>query len=245
MKKVILSTVLASTMMWSTASFANDGQGIDLPGQFSGTVTGASQYIFRGITQSDEAPAIQGSLDWNHDSGVYLGTWGSNVDFNDGDESSVEIDVYGGVNFSASGFDFGVGLIHYMYPGADSSLDYDYTEVTASVGRDFGVASATGSFFYSPDYFAGSGDSYYYNLALSAPITALPGGLTFNAAVGHQSIDDEAAYGTPDYVDWNVGLGATVEGFDLSLSYKDTDLSRTECADGCDGAVIFTISRTL
>ncbi len=58
----------------------------------SANVGFVSEYSFRGIAQSDEHPALQGGFDVSHSSGLYAGIWGSNVDFNDGDQASVEVD---------------------------------------------------------------------------------------------------------------------------------------------------------
>ncbi|MBT6088025.1 MAG: hypothetical protein HOH20_00460, partial [Rhodospirillaceae bacterium] len=88
-------------------------QDSSLPGAFSGNVTLTSDYVFRGFTQANEDPAIQGGLDWESGTGLYLGTWGSNVNFGDGDEASVELDVYGGYAGEGDGFTYDVGFIYY------------------------------------------------------------------------------------------------------------------------------------
>ena len=62
----------------------------------TGTVTAVSDYDFRGITQTAQDPALQGSIDYTHSSGFYLGAWGSNVDFGDCCDENVEVDVYAG-----------------------------------------------------------------------------------------------------------------------------------------------------
>ena len=201
-------------------------------GEFSGNVGLVSDYAFRGISQSDESPALQGGVDYSHDSGFYAGLWGSSVDFNDGDEASVEADIYAGF---AGAFDNGiawdVGAIHYMYPGADSSLDYDFTEAAVSLGYDFGVAVISGAFNYSPDFFGGSGDATYTAAYLDVP---LPHSFSVSAHLGHQTIED-----TPDYTDWSLGIGYNWNAFDFSLKYVDTSLDEpSECADGCDSRII-------
>jgi uncharacterized protein (TIGR02001 family) len=62
----------------------------------TGTVTVVSDYDFRGITQTSQDPALQGSIDYSHDSGFYVGAWGSNVDFGDCCDENVEVDIYAG-----------------------------------------------------------------------------------------------------------------------------------------------------
>lgn len=211
------------------------------PGDFSATVGFATDYTFRGISQTDENPAIQGSIDWAHESGVYLGVWGSNVDFNDGDEAQLEMDFYGGIAGEVSGITWDVGVIYYAYPGADDDLDYDYVEGKGALGYDFGVASVEGSVFYSPEYFGDSGDAVYAQFATAVP---LPYGFGVNGLVGYQWIDENATFGVPDYLTWTIGLTYSLEGFDFALSYVDTDLSSSECNDICDARAMFAVSRS-
>lgn len=210
--------------------------------EISANVGMVSEYSFRAIAQSDEAPAIQGGFDLSHSSGLYAGVWSSSVDFNDGDEAHIETDLYAGYSGAVSGVNYDVGVIYYAYPGADSDLDYDFVEAAVSVGYDFDLFAVSASFNYSPDYFAGSGDAQYYAAAVDVP---LPHDFSLSAHVGRQNIEDNAAFGVEDYTDWSLGLGYTYNGFDFGLTYLDTDLDEpTECADGCSERVIFSISKT-
>ncbi len=203
----------------------------------SGNAGLVTDYVFRGISQSDEGPAVQGGFDVTHSSGFYAGVWGSNVDFNDGDEASVEIDYYLGYSNEFQGFNYDLGVLYYSYPGAESDLDYDFVEFSGALGYDFDVAALSGSINYSPDFFGSTGDAFYYAAALDVP---LPYDLSFTAHAGHQTIDE----GT-DYTDWSLGLGYAIAGFDLSLAYYDTDLDEPdECADGCSERVVFGVSRS-
>ncbi|PZQ43613.1 MAG: hypothetical protein DI551_11800 [Micavibrio aeruginosavorus] len=196
-----------------------------------------SDYVFRGISQSDEGPALQGGFDASHSSGLYAGVWGSNVDFNDDDEASVELDFYAGFASEYQGFTYDLGVIYYAYPGADSDLDYDFWEVKAGLGYDFDVVAVDGSINYSPEFFGETGDAVYYAAGLSVP---LPYDFSANAHAGYQTIDDGE-----DYTDWSLGLGYTVAGFDLSLTYTDTDLDEPEeCADGCSDRIVFGVSKS-
>lgn len=209
---------------------------------FSANVGFVSQYSFRGITQSDEQPALQGGFDVAHESGVYAGIWGSNVDFNDGDEASVEVDFYAGFSNSVDHLNYDVGLIYYAYPGADSDLDYDFWEASFALGYDFDVFAASASVNYSPEYFGDSGDAFYYGANVDVP---LPADITLSGHLGYQDIDDEVAFGVKDYIDWSLGLGYSFKGFDFSLAYVDTNLDEpSECSDGCDAKIIFGISRS-
>lgn len=210
--------------------------------EVSANVALVTEYSFRGIAQSNEGPAVQGGFDLTHGSGLYAGVWASNVNFNDGDEAHVEVDVYAGFSNSVGKFNYDVGAIYYAYPGADSSRNYDFYELAASVGYDFDLFAVSASYNYSPEYFADSGDAHYYAAAVDVP---LPHDFSLSGHVGHQDIDDEVAFGVDDYTDWSVGLGYNFKGFDLSLTYLDTNLDEpSECADGCEERVMFSISRS-
>lgn len=237
--KLLACGVVVSAALWPSLAHATTDA---FDAEISANVGFMSEYSFRGIAQSDEHPVLQGGFDVAHSSGLYAGIWGANVDFNDGDEASVELDIYGGYSGSLDKLSYDVGLIYYAYPGADSSLDYDFIEGSVAVGYDFDVFSASASINYSPEYFADSGDAFYYAAAVGVP---LPYDLTLTGHVGYQTIDDNAAFGVPDYTDWSVGLDYNLAGFDLSLQYVDTDLDEPgECADGCGSRVIASVSRS-
>jgi uncharacterized protein (TIGR02001 family) len=228
----ILSTVAALTCL-ATPAFAADSP-------FTGNVALTTDYVFRGISQSNEEPTIQGGMDWvGADSGLYAGVWGSGVDFTD---ATTEIDFYGGISKTVDDLTWDLGAIYYYYPGADDSRNYDFWELAAAVGYDFNFMQVAASLNYSPDYFASSGDAWYPAVNVSVP---LPKGFSANAGYAYQWIDDNAAFGTADYGTWSVGVGYDIEGFNLGLKYIDTDLNETsECADGCGARVVFTVSRS-
>lgn len=219
------------------------------PGTFSGNVALTNEYYFRGISQTDDAPAIQGGFDYNVDLdenfSLYAGVWGSNVDFNEAppvDGATIEIDFYGGITTSIAdtGISLDVGFIYYTYPGADSSLNYDFWEIQTALGYDFGLASVTGSINYSPENFGKSGSAVYYKLGVDVPV--LKDKATLSAYVARQTIQDNAAFGVPDYTEWNVSVGTSIAGFDVSLAYSDTDVSPE--GDGNGPAGLLTISRS-
>jgi len=207
---------------------------------FTGNVALTTDYVFRGISQGNEEPTIQGGMDWNDaDTGLYAGLWGSGVDFSD---ATTEIDAYAGIKGTTDDILWSLGAIYYYYPGADDSKNYDFWELATSVGYDFKFMQATASLNYSPDYFGGSGDAWYPALNVTAPLTH---GFTVNAGLAHQWIDKNAKFGTDDYTTWSAGVGYDWEGFNFGLKYYDTNLSEpTECADGCSQRVVFTVSRS-
>ena len=219
-----------------------------VPGTFSANIALTSEYLFRGISQTDDAPAIQGGLDYEvglGDSGVkgYLGIWGSNVDFNEGDAdgATMEADLYGGLrgDLGKTGIGWDLGFIYYAYPGADSSLNYNFVEVQGALSYDFGPAAASLSLNYSPDNFGESGDAYYTKLGVDVPVGKY---LTLSAYGARQMIDKEAVFGAPDYWEWNFSGAVNVAGFDLSLAYSDTDIPNA--SDSAGPTVIFTVARS-
>ena len=113
----------------------------------SANVSFASDYIWRGMTQSD-GPAIQGGFDYASDGGFYAGIWGSNVNFNDGAGS--ELDYYFGYGFDMGSVGVDVGYLAYDYPDNDSDLDFEEIYVGLSMG-DLGLLYASG-IDGAPDY---------------------------------------------------------------------------------------------
>ncbi len=241
LKKHLIGGIAAAAVisMAATTATAED----DFPGEFSANVAYTTDYVFRGISQTDDGPGIQGGFDWSHESGIYLGTWASNVDFDGAGE--IEMDWYGGYASEFNGVSYDIGALYYQYPGAeDNGASFDFVEVYGSVGYDFEVIAIGADIAYSPDFFADSGDAFYFGGTASIP---LPAGFGLDGGFHRQTIDKNLAFGTPNYNTWDVGLTYTLVGFDLDLRYVDTDLSDAECFSGsnlCDAQVVFTVSRS-
>lgn len=221
------------------------------PGEFSANIGLVSEYYFRGISQTDDAPAVQGGFDWSATVdegtgiGVYLGVWGSNVDFNEAagvDGATIEVDYYGGLtgNIGDTGLSWDIGFIYYTYPGAAGSLDYDFVEAQGALSYDFGIASATASLNYSPENFGNSGAAFYPKLGIDVPVGKY---LTLSGHVAKQYIDDNATFGVPDYVEYGIGATVNLVGFDVNLTWSDTDMSEAECGDAC-GMFLLSVSRS-
>jgi len=210
-------------------------------GGFSATITGTSDYRFRGISQTNNDPAVQGSIDWASDSGFYLGAWGSNIDF----AEDIEVDLYGGYAFETEGgLGVDVSAVYYAYPGDDTDPEIDYWEFFLKLSHTFNTVTWSGQLAFSPNFFGETGTGIYAGTGLSVPINDW---LSADANIGWQSvedIDDVAGSGFP-YVDWNVGLTATWENFSFDVRYIDVNLSEAQCgADICDATVVATISYT-
>ncbi|NQV84578.1 MAG: hypothetical protein HQ494_12235 [Rhodospirillales bacterium] len=219
---------------------AEEAKGL-IPGDFTSNFGVFSNYTFRGISQTGDEPAIQGGIDYsiglNKDVSLYLGVWGSNVDFSDSDDASVEMDWYGGFSGAYKGVDVSLGVIYYSYPGALDSANYDFFEGNIALGYAINDKVSLG-FGYNgtSENFGKSGSAHYFNGSVSyaVPISAVD--LTFDANIGHQSIEKEAVFGVPDYWDWKIGASlALTKNIALNAFYTDTDITATECgSENCD-----------
>ena len=195
--------------------------------EVSGSITLTSDYLFRGISQTDGKPALQGGVEWAHDSGFYVGTWGSSISWlADSDpeiSSQLELDGYVGYrgDFGDSGFGYDVGAVHYWYPGSYPAgfNKADTTELYAGVS--WNILSAKYSYavtdlFGIPDS-DGSG-----NLDIGVGWEFAPS-WSLNGAVGKQWVAGSA--GTATYAFWSAGIGKSFDnGFDIALNFNDNDL---------------------
>ena len=201
-------------------------------GSFSGSVSLINNYLFRGIEQSGSNPALQGDIGYTQPIGpinLSVGAWGSNVDFNDGDEASVELDYTFGLSGEVSKVSWGVGGIYYNYPGADSSLNYDFWEVYGTLGYDFKVFAADIGINYSPENFGSSGDAVYYSGNISVPVGKH---LDLGVHLGYQTIDDSVAFGVDDYFHYEISATTNIASVDLKLAWDGTDLDDAEADTG-------------
>lgn len=208
-----------------------------------------SDYIFRGISQTQGDPAIQGGLDVAHESGLYIGTWASNVDF--GGEASMELDYYAGFTSNITeDIAYDLGWIKYEYPG-DGDEDLNFSEYYASLsayGATLGAA-------YSNDL-AGRDSTLYtyvgyeYTLPYEIGLALQYGNYDFKDDI---FLDSAGVASEDSYNDWSIGLTRTLAGLDFGLTYTDTSLSDSECkgfaaggkSDYCDANFVLSVSKTL
>ncbi len=221
------------------AQAAEEPELINLPGSFSGSFGFFTDYRFRGVSQNDEDLALHGSLDWSHEMGFYLGAWASNVDF--GDSAQSEVDIYAGVAREYWGVTFDIGGIYFTYPGALESLRLDYFEYMFGMSTEFPLISMGATIYYTPEFTGGFGNATYVSYDAEVPLVSR---LAMTGHFGYQWITDNAGAERPDTLDWSIGATYATHGFDLSLTYIDTDLTVAKCAKGCDGEVVFGISRS-
>jgi len=231
----VVSIAMVALALSTTASASDQVENkkrIDV----SGNVTLISDYKFRGISQTDGGPAIQGALDLDFGNGFYLGTWGSNVDF----ANSLELDYYGGFRGKISeslGFD--IGYLYYDYP---STPDEDpYAEVYGKLdfsGFTIGLA-------FSDDYYLESGKFLYTSAEYATELN----GFGFNFHLGYNAFDRDTFLGgaSDSYLDYSAGVGREWVGLEWNLSLVDTNLNRGECfgEDWCDLSAVLSLSKSL
>ena len=238
--KQLSALCLAGTML-TASSLAMAWESEDGQHSTSASVALATDYVWRGYSQTDGDPAISGSFDYAHSSGFYLGTWASNVDF--GDDASVEIDLYGGFasEFGDSGVGYDVGVLRYFYDGED----YDWTEVYASLSYSYfsvGVA-------HSDNVYDTSKDGTYYTLGFDYD---LPYDIALSAGVGYYDYERGAVDLNEDHTDYRIGLSKDFAGFGFDLTYTAMDDDGEDQYDRDNGGrdqgdstVVFSISKSM
>jgi len=196
--------------------------GVQAGGSASIAVT--SDYVWRGVSQTDSGPALQGGVSYKHESGFYMGLWGSNVDFGSGSDANIETDISAGFSGeTATGLGYDFGAVRYLYPG---SGDLNMTELYAGVS--YGIAGAKVN--YDPD-----NQNVYYEGALTFELPE-EFGLVLHAGYYHFDAGDSV-------VDWKLALTKSWYGFDFELAYTDTDLNKNEAGDSADGRVFLSASK--
>lgn len=208
--------------------------------EVSGTFGFTSDYRSRGISQTAGDAAIQGSLDAGFDNGVYIGAWGSNVDF--GDDANLEVDYYIGygsdINDSLS---YDVSFNYYTYPGYDAA-DSDYAELIG--GLYFGDLAAT--FAFANDY-ANLGESAQY-VALDYSIV-INDDISIDLHAGHSFGDYWGKADIEDYQDMSVTVSGSAMGLDLSAALLANNIDSADETDSGafrnDSTLILSVSRSL
>jgi uncharacterized protein (TIGR02001 family) len=204
-------------------------------GDVSVNVGVVTNYLFRGVTQTDDKPAVQGGIDWAHDSGFYVGTWLSNVDFEgdftdvDGNtgtfDANYELDLYAGYDFDlGDDWSLGVNGIYYAYPdsevtgnvASDDAEDIDYAEIGVSGGWRFLSAGVQYTVWGDVDDGAFTDGDIYYNLGSEFD---LGDGYGLAAAIGYYDFD-----AADEYTHWHIALTKDAGDFgSFSFNYEQTD----------------------
>ena len=231
---------------FDTASKAQD-EAEDTPAlTVSGAATLTSDYRFRGVSQSDEGMAVQGGITISHESGFYVGAWGSNLaGWGTFGGANMELDLIAGYKFGVGEGTLDTGIVWYMYPSGASETDFAelYAKLSGTVGGlglTAGVAyapkqQALGNWFPvgAPADPGDKEDNLYLSGDAAYGIDGAP--ITLKAHIGYS--DGNPGLGpngtsvapTGTYFDWSLGADIVpISGITLSVSYIDTDISEAE-----------------
>jgi uncharacterized protein (TIGR02001 family) len=176
----------------------------------SANVAMTSNYVWRGMSQTGDSPAIQGGFDVDY-KGFYAGVWGSNVEFG---SASMEIDAYMGYAGEIESFSYDVGYVQYMYPNQMDALSFG--ELYLGLGYDFGVASIGAKYYLGVDTHNTNPTSDWepenaWEVSASAP---LPSDFSIDATYG--DYDSFGSY-------YLVGVNKSFGKFDFTLAYTAND----------------------
>jgi uncharacterized protein (TIGR02001 family) len=253
----LLKLVAVSVLFGAGVTTVNAADIINIPGiTTTGNVTLSTDYRFRGISQTSNNPAIQGAINFNHESGLYAGVWGSNIDGFGTAEMDATLGYATKLNLIpnvTSTLD--VGYIRYGYFGSGDSApgneQPDYNEVFAKLGFSDAIVKGdnlVGGVNYSNEYFNNSNDFWYLSANYTAPLAdtgfGLVAGVGYNAfknkkmmlrAVGGDGNDD-------NYIDYKVGANFGVQGLTGELAWVDNNIDSSDKIH--DGTVQFSLSKS-
>lgn len=241
------NTLLAATALAACAvSSAGFGQTQSVH-SLTGNATVASDYRFRGVSQTFRGPAFQGGFDYAHASGFYMGNWNSNVSgISYPNGAGVEMDFYGGFKKSFGDVGFDVGYLYYFYPSAravsatlgnrkfdnqefyvGASWKWISAKVNYSTSNYFGLDGVMARSFFAhrdtgvalPDRGRSRG-SMYYDLSINYEVVPK---LTLNAHVGRTDVKN---YGELDYTDYKLGATYDLNGWLLGAAWVSTNANK-------------------
>ena len=240
---LIAASLIAASAFAATPAFADE---TDPPSDvtITGTAAVASQYRFRGLSQSNNQPVIQGSMTISHSSGLYVSVWGSSASSNNFIDSPIdiggtEIDVYGGFakELGSSGVKVDVGVYGYIYPGSKNLLvsnginqNANYYEVYGSLAKTFGPATAKVGVYYAPpqkvfnlNFSSPTRNNTYVYAELSSGIPGTP--LALHGHLGHTGGGFDYF---KQYIDYSVGVSYTWKALTLDASLVGTNISKSD-----------------
>lgn len=234
MKKSLIALALVSA--FAAPAFAEEAAPAAATPALTANVGVVSNYVFRGISQSQHQPALQGGVDYAHSSGLYVGLWGSSIEWTDRKDfqihkgNGVELDVYGGYKGSVGDFGYDVGAIRYYYPGEfQSAAGVTANTTEAYIGGSWKIVSLKYNHVISNSIFNWGGTtadtksqgSNYTDLTVTYPVDE-----TFNLIghLGRQNIKNTVASGLPaSYTDWKLAATKDVGFGVVGLAYTGSN----------------------
>ncbi|GGW78801.1 TorF family putative porin [Alteromonas halophila] len=231
-KKALVALALGSSGLMITAPAS---------AELSANVSVTNNYIWRGLTQTTNEAAVQGGIDYAHESGFYAGTWASNVQYGADDVYSYEHDLYFGYSGSAGDFTYDVGYLYYNY---DKEAEFDFSEIYGSIG----YMNFSATLFLLADTEADEGPGQDFGFAEASYISldyAIPleSGVEIGLHVGHHEGDFAEAFNglTDSYNDWAVSVAK--DGFTFAVTGTDMDSDMPAAMGGYDNDEIkFVVS---
>jgi uncharacterized protein (TIGR02001 family) len=210
-------------------------------------VTVVSDYRYRGISQSNFKPAIQGGFDYAHESGFYIGNWNSSISWisdaaSQGGANNVsapiEMDFYAGIKkeLIGEGFASDLGVLQYYYPTSglpSGATNPNTTEIYAAQNFTFGPVTGFAKFSYAATTlfgFTNSTGSYYPDLTVNYDTGIW--GLALNAHIGYQYVAGNVQGSKPNqtnsslysYTDYKLGVTKDFGGgLSLAAAYISTN----------------------
>jgi len=248
-KKHLFALGLAAVMA-SPAIAADDIMPPSDDSAFSvtGNVALTSEYFFRGFSQSNDAPAVQGGLNLNYKINdmftATAGVWMSSIDSGIGN-GGVEFDPF--VSLAIAPMDdltVNLASTWFMYPSTNNAgSEPDWWEGSVGATYNWGLFTTGVMYAYSPDFNLNSGTAHYINGKVVVPL----GYVDLSGAIGKQYIEKNAAFGAKDYMDWKIAAGAKLWGLDLELAYLETNLKQAfpngQTQAAIEPTFIFTVTK--
>lgn len=185
-------------------------------GELGGTATVTSEYVYRGQALSDGNPALQGGVDYEHDSGLFVGAWASTIDLeNAGGRRDVELVWYAGYHYTPDApVDLVFTVMRHTYPGQSTYFDYDYTEALLNATFLERWSFEVG---FSNDIYGWDSDGRHYEARGNWP---LPNAWVVSAGLGYNDLEDQ---GTSDHWYWDLGASARFGWLTVDARWYDNE----------------------
>ena len=216
------------------------------PFELSANVSLTTDYVYRGLSYTNEEPAIHGAFKIEHESGAYVSTWATHVNFLEDDtvkpdeRASFVIGWYAGYNADLNdNLNYDIQVASYAFPGADDDLNYPFSELNGVLTYTIQDTDLGLIYSFSPDFFLKSDQAHYYELNAAHTFTKAYN-LEIGGRVGRQTVKDNDTVGFDDYSTYGVWASYPIGDWTATLEYVSTDLDNAEALNA-DGKFIFTI----
>ena len=209
MRKQLISLALLAMMPLAAQAQEEDESG------FNWNAAATSEYLFRGISQTDDHPAIQAGAGYSWSNGLYVGAWASNVDF--GEDTDAEVDTFIGWNGDVTeSVNLDVQLVRYNYVGEPTGADYAYNEL---IGKATFAENYTATLGYTNDFLNTDTDSFYGAVGGSWEVGH---DINLTAGLGYTTVDSDLA---PEngYIDYSIGANRDFGPVNIALGYIGTN----------------------